>query len=78
MKCKLQLSVFITSLLFLLCSSFSVQAGKKHCQIYRDKLNNIQAQQRQSNTLKRSNSLKEQEAKARKRWWDCELSLIHI
>lgn len=68
MTWTIKLSVFI---LLVVCS-FSALAGKKHCQGYREKLNNIQAQQRQGNSLKRSNSLATREAKARDTWWQCE------
>ncbi|MBA6297603.1 hypothetical protein [Colwellia sp. MB02u-9] len=65
--------IMLSSLmLMLLCASFSATAGKKHCQDYRQKLDNIQAQQRQANTHKRSHSLSSKEAKARDRWWRCE------
>ena len=65
--------IMLSSLiLMLLCASFSVTAGKKNCQGYRQKLDNIQAQQRQANTHKRSHSLSSKEAKARDRWWRCE------
>jgi len=56
----------------ILFASLSAQAGKKHCQKYRKKLDNIQAQQRQASSLKRSNSLSTREAKARDTWWRCE------
>ncbi|MFT6902722.1 MAG: hypothetical protein ACJAXS_002941 [Colwellia sp.] len=59
-------------ILMLLCASFLAAARKKHCQDYRQKLDNIQAQQRQANTHKRSHSLSSKEAKARDRWWRCE------
>jgi len=62
----------LSSFIFLLVCSFSALAGKKHCQSYRNKLDNIQAQQRQANTLKRSNSLAAREGKARDTWWRCE------
>lgn len=60
--------------LLLLCFLFShtVTAGKKHCEGYRSKLDNVQVQQRQSNSNKRSLSLANKEAKARKTWWQCE------
>jgi hypothetical protein len=59
-------------MLMLLCASFLATAGKKHCQDYRQKLDNIQAQQRQANTHKRSHSLSSKEVKARNKWWRCE------
>lgn len=58
--------------LVLLLSSFIATAGKKHCQDYRKKLDNIQAKQRQANSNKRSNSLATQETTARNKWWSCE------
>ncbi|MBA6329138.1 hypothetical protein H4J46_14520 [Colwellia sp. MB02u-6] len=65
--------IMLSSLmLILLCASFLATAGKKHCQDYRQKLDNIQAQQRQANTHKRSHSLSSKAAKARDRWWRCE------
>ena len=65
--------IMLSSLILMfLCASFSVTAGKKHCQGYRQKLDHIQAQQRQANTHKRSHSLSSKEAKARDRWWRCE------
>jgi hypothetical protein len=65
--------IMLSSLiLMLLCASFLATAGKKHCHDYRQKLDNIQAQQRQANTHKRSHSLSSKEAKARDRWWRCE------
>lgn len=64
----------ITLSLILTCFLFShiATAGKKHCQGYRNKLGNVQAQQRQSNSNKRSLSLANKEDKARKTWWQCE------
>lgn len=59
-------------LLVMLMHSFTALAGKKKCQSYRQKLDNIQSQQRQGNSLKRSNSLAKKERKARDTWWRCE------
>jgi hypothetical protein len=65
--------IMLSSLMLMLFyASFSATAGKKNCQGYRQKLDNIQAQQRQANTHKRSHSLSSKEAKARDRWWRCE------
>jgi hypothetical protein len=65
--------IMLSSLMLIfLCASFFATSGKKHCQGYRQKLDNIQAQQRQANTHKRSHSLSSKEAKARDRWWRCE------
>jgi hypothetical protein len=64
--------ILCSLMLMLLYASFSATAGKKRCLEYRQKLDNIQAQQRQANTQKRSHSLSSKEAKARDRWWGCE------
>ena len=61
-------SLLTMSLLF----SMTVTAGKKHCKGYRSKLDNVQTQQRQSNSNKRSQSLAVKESKARNTWWQCE------
>lgn len=63
--------IFSVLVISLLCGFFAV-AGKKQCQTYRNKLDNIQAQQRQASSLKRSNSLSAREVKARDIWWRCE------
>lgn len=69
--------LFSILLISLLCS-FSTLAGKKQCQKYRKKLDNIQAQQRQSSSLKRSNSLSTREGKARDIWWQCENGKLNV
>jgi len=48
--------------------------GKKSCEKQLNKLNKIQTKQRQGHSLKRSNTLNEQEHKARKLWWQCKKS----
>jgi hypothetical protein len=68
MKLTIRSKVFI---LLIICSE-PVFAGKEHCKGYRDKLDNIYAQQRQANSHKRSNSLALRENKAREAWWRCE------
>lgn len=65
-------TILFSLLLIILLCSFSTLAGKKQCQKYRKKLDNIQVQQRQASSLKRSNSLSSREAKARDTWWQCE------
>lgn len=68
------MNLFHLLIVILLINSFIFPAfaGKKHCQKYRQKLDNIKSQQRQGNSLKRSNSLAKKEAKARDTWWRCE------
>ncbi|WP_281559705.1 hypothetical protein [Thalassomonas sp. RHCl1] len=58
---------------FLLFLSFSqgLQA-KKACKKYLEKLHQVQAKQRNGNSLKQSNKLKEKETRARDTWWACE------
>jgi hypothetical protein len=56
--------------LMLVC--MQVNAAKKHCKSYLDKLNTIKAQQRSGYSLSKGKSLAEREKKARKKWWDCE------
>lgn len=68
----MQRKAIFNLLLLLYFSAFFADAGKAQCQKYRDKLDNIQGQQRQSNSLKRSNSLSVREDRARDTWWKCE------
>ncbi|NQZ23414.1 MAG: hypothetical protein HRT53_15345 [Colwellia sp.] len=51
-------------------------AGKTQCQPYLDKLRNVQSQQRQGHSFKRSEALNKRETKARKKWWQCERGLL--
>lgn len=46
--------------------------AKKRCQALKDKLYNIQAQQRSGYSNKRGQSLRLREDKAREKWWQCE------
>ena len=48
--------------------------AKERCKKHLSKLHQIQVMQRQGNTLKRSQSLRKKEEKARKSWWQCEQS----
>jgi|GEM_PF-606057 len=63
-----------------LSTSQSVYAAnnltQKKCAKYLSKLDNIQSQQRQSNTLKSSISLRKKEDLARKNWWNCKNNKI--
>ncbi len=56
----------------LLGYSSNAAAAKKQCAELLTKLHNIQAQQRQGQSLKNSNKLRSKEDLARERWWDCE------
>lgn len=66
------LSIFCLALIY----SHAAYAGKKHCKPYREKLDNIQSQQRQGYSLKQGQSLKLREQKARDKWWLCEKGLL--
>ncbi len=70
--------ILLWLMLITLTASFLATAGKKHCKNYRKKLDNIQAQQRQASSLKRSNSLSAREAKARDNWWRCETGKLKV
>jgi len=63
---------FLLFVIFTLLFSMPSYAGKKQCKAYLEKLHNIQTQQKQGNSLKRSESLKKRETKARHKWWQCE------
>lgn len=56
----------------LALSSFQSYGAKKHCAGLFTKLHNIQSQQRQGHSLKKSDQLRKKEDLARKQWWDCE------
>ncbi len=66
----------ILVVIIILLYSHVSYAGKKQCQPYLDKLRNIQSQQRQGHSLKRGESLNKREAKARKKWWQCERGVL--
>jgi hypothetical protein len=48
--------------------------AKKRCKPYQEKLHNIQTMQRKGHSLKRGESLRIKEDKAREKWWKCEHS----
>jgi len=60
----------------VLCSLLYSPASlaKKRCKPYQDKLHNIQTMQRKGYSLKRGESLRIKEDKARDKWWKCEHS----
>lgn len=63
--------IFFVIALILLLMSQPTEA-KKRCKPLLKKLHNVQSMQRQSYSLKRGQSLRNKEDKARARWWDCE------
>ena len=74
MKKLLPLILFFSAavLFYLLYSPTSF--AKKRCKPYQDKLHNIQTMQRKGYSLKRGESLRVKEDKARDKWWKCEHS----
>ena len=67
-----KLAVFSVIFLYIPVS----YASKTQCQPYLEKLRNVQSQQRQGHSVKRSESLNKREVKARKKWWQCERGLL--
>lgn len=59
---------------FLLYSSTS--SAKKRCKPFLEKLHKVQASQRKGYSLKRGESLRGKEDKARDIWWECENSSL--
>ena len=57
--------------LFMFLAAPALEAAPKKCGKYKTKLDTIQKKQRQANSVKRSNKLKEQEQKAFKTWRKC-------
>lgn len=70
-QCGKGMLIFTLIISLLLAYSQSAFA-KKRCKSYLKKLHNVQAMQRQSSSLKRSQSLRSREDKARAIWWECE------
>jgi hypothetical protein len=66
------LSHKITLVLLFLIISTPVAAAKKRCKPLLEKLQNIQALQRNGYSSKRGQSLRNREDKARDKWWECE------
>jgi len=59
-------------LLIITLSYSSTLQAKKRCKPFLEKLHKVQAQQRNSYSLKRGQSLRVKEDKARDKWWQCE------
>ncbi len=68
--------VFFVFALILMLLDISQVHAKKRCKPYLEKLHNIQAMQRNAYSLKRGNSLRAKEDKAREKWWQCEHSSL--
>jgi len=70
-KQLMNISLYSALSILILSYSTDVQA-KKRCKPFLAKLHQIQAMQRQSYSLKRGQSLRAKEDKARDKWWQCE------
>lgn len=67
------LSVFVMPVFVMHSPSVNAHSSQQaKCAKYKSKLDNIQSKQRQPNSVKRSNKLKEQEHKAFKKWRKCQ------
>jgi hypothetical protein len=64
--------VFYTVILMFLLFYSSVVQAKKRCKPFLEKLHKVQTQQRNGYSLKRGQSLRAKEDKARDKWWQCE------
>jgi hypothetical protein len=67
------LPLYLLSFCILILLISPVQA-KKRCKPLLEKLHNVQAMQRNGYSLKRGQSLRAKEDKARDKWWKCEHS----
>jgi hypothetical protein len=64
---------FLSAVLLYIPASY---AGKNQCQSYLDKLRNVQSQQQKGHSFKQGERLNKREAKARKKWCQCERGLL--
>lgn len=67
------LLLYVLNLFIIVLFAWPVQA-KKRCKPLLEKLHNVQAMQRNGYSLKRGQSLRAKEDKAREKWWQCENS----
>tara|TARA_R100001377_G_scaffold34903_1_gene19241 strand:+ start:38 stop:613 length:576 start_codon:yes stop_codon:yes gene_type:complete len=74
-KLTFPITLYIILAIFLLIFSTN-SAAKKRCKPLLEKLHNAQMMQRKSYSLKRGQSLREKEDKARDKWWQCENSSL--
>lgn len=66
--------IFCTFIILFSLGYSSVSHAKKRCKPFLAKLHTIQAMQRTGYSLKRGQSLRAKEDKARSKWWSCEHS----
>lgn len=69
-------TVFYTVIVIFILSFSSNVSAKKRCKPLLEKFHNIQAMQRKGYSLKRGQSLRAKEDKARDKWWQCEHSSL--
>ena len=76
MKYFTSLTVVYAAIVAVLLTFSTVSSAKKRCKPLLEKLHNIQATQRKSYSLKRGQTLRAKEDKARDKWWQCENSSL--
>ncbi len=76
MKKLTPIVIFCYCFLFIYFTYNATAVAKKRCKSLQNKLHNIQAMQRQGYSLKRGESLRAKEDKARDKWWLCERSSL--
>jgi hypothetical protein len=74
MKNFTSLVLFCYAVVLLSFTYTPTSFAKKRCKPFLEKLHNIQTLQRKSYSLKRGESLRAKEDKARDKWWKCENS----
>ena len=77
MKKFTSLIIFFCSVVVIFSFTYSSTAlAKKRCKPFLEKLHNIQTIQRKGYSLKRGESLRAKEDRARDKWWRCERSSL--
>lgn len=76
MKNVTSLTVVYAAIVAVLLTFSTTSSAKKRCKPLLEKLHNIQATQRKSYSLKRGQTLRAKEDKARDKWWQCENSSL--
>lgn len=71
-KTSIKAMVFYAVIATLILSYSTVVQAKKRCKPFLEKLHKVQALQRSGYSLKRGQSLRAKEDKARDKWWQCE------
>ncbi|OUR74860.1 hypothetical protein A9Q75_19105 [Colwellia psychrerythraea] len=76
MKKFTPLVILCSAVVFLSFAYSPSSFAKKRCKPFLEKLHNIQTMQRKGYSLKRGESLRAKEDKAREKWWRCERSSL--